>query len=105
MLRHLLWLVPLVALCFIGAAFAAQNAGRTTGLSLNLGVAAWALAEPARVPTLMAASALVGAAVAGALAWARGARLRRRVEELEQQALLNRASARAHAWSEPSPPS
>ena len=105
MLRHLLWLLPFLGFCFVGAAFAIQNAGRTTELSLNLGVAAWALAEPVRVPTLMGACVLAGAMVAAAAGWARTTRLRRRVEELEQQALLNRASVRAHAWSEPAAPS
>lgn len=70
------------------AAFFVQNSSRTTGLSFDLGFAAWALASPISVPALMAACAFGGALVAFALAYLGRLALTRRVRQLEQELAL-----------------
>lgn len=70
------------------AAFFVQNSSRTTGLSFDLGFAAWALASPISVPALMAACFFGGALVAFGLGYLGRLALSRRVRQLEQELAL-----------------
>ncbi len=90
------WLKLVVAVVVLVplAAFFVQNSSRTTVLSFDLGVAAWALSSPISVPSLMAACFFAGALAAlGWGLWARAA-LARKVRVLEQELAL-RGSARS----------
>ena len=69
--------------------FVLQNAARTVQLSLNLGFAAWQLAEPIPVPAVIGASFGAGFLLAAALFGVRAVTSGRRVRRLEQEAALN----------------
>jgi hypothetical protein len=82
-------LLGLLAVLLVGAVgwlFWVQNSARTALLSLNLGFAAWQLAEPAPVPGIVAGSAgagfLLGAVVFGTMALRSGRRARRAESQL-----------------------
>lgn len=86
-LRWLL-LALLVAATTAVVAFTVQNSARPVELSLNLGFAAWRLAEPVGASALMWSCFGLGFVTAW-LAGLRGRRLlRQRVTRLEQEALL-----------------
>jgi uncharacterized integral membrane protein len=69
--------------------FVVQNASRTTQLSLNLGFAAWQLAEPLPVPALIGVAFGLGFLLASVLFGARAITAGRRTRRLEQEAALN----------------
>ncbi len=81
-------LVLLAGLCFVVVLFAIQNAGRTVQLSLDLGVAAWQLAEPASVSAVVGGAFGLGFALALGLTLPRLSRLGRKVRALERQTAL-----------------
>lgn len=99
--RLLLRLLVLGTTALVSVAFVVQNMSRTTGLSLNLGFAAWRLADPVAVPVLMGVCFVGGFAVTALFATLRGLRLRARIARLEQEALLAKASARTEDWTRP----
>lgn len=83
-----LLLALLVAAATVVVAFTVQNSARPVELSLNLGFAAWRLAEPIGASALMWSCFGLGFLTAW-LAGLRGRRLlRQRVTRLEQEALL-----------------
>lgn len=78
-------LTVLVLLGVAIAAFTIQNSSFESPLQLDLGFAAWRLASPAPVPTLMWGSFGVGFALAGLWGLWRSAGLSRRLRKLEQE--------------------
>jgi uncharacterized integral membrane protein len=84
-------IVALVVLLLgsVAALFVLQNAARTTELSLNLGFAAWQLAEPLPIPALIGVSFGAGFLLATLLFGVRAITAGRRVRRLEQEAALN----------------
>ena len=74
-------------------AFTVQNSSRTTQLSLDIGVAAWKLMDPAPIPMLMWACFVLGAVMTWAAGMRRNLVLARRVRQLEQEMALAGKSA------------
>ena len=99
-------LMVLGALLLVGAGilFWFQNAARTTQLSLNLGFAAWEMAQPVQVPALVATSAgagfLAGSLVFGWLALSATRRARR----AERLTAFDGAERRGPTHAEPPSP-
>ena len=73
----------------VGTLFVVQNLARTTQVSLNLGFAAWQLAEPVPVPALIGISFAAGFVLSAILFGIRAVTAGRRVRRLEQEAALN----------------
>jgi hypothetical protein len=84
------WLKLLVLLLvgLVATAFCMQNGSRTVELSLDLGVAAWRLAEPLSVPTVIGASLASGFVLGALFLSGRAAAATRRAREAERQAAL-----------------
>jgi len=85
------WIVALVllaALGFVTYLFVLQNSARTTALSLDLGVAAWATSAPLPVVPLLGAAFGSGFLVALVALLPRLAGQGRRVRALERQIAL-----------------
>lgn len=78
-------LVLAAVVLFVAALFVVQNSARSTELSLDLGFAAWQLAQPVSVMALVGIAFGVGLVIALALTLPRLARLGRRVRALERQ--------------------
>lgn len=70
---------------FTGFLFVVQNSGRTTQLSLDLGVAAWQLSDPVSVPALIGTCFGAGFILGLLTMSGQAARLARRARRLEQQ--------------------
>jgi uncharacterized membrane protein YciS (DUF1049 family) len=73
-----------------------QNSSRTTDLSLNLGFAAWRLAEPVAVPALLATASGVGFVLGMFVFGAGWLRASRRARRAERQVALS-----GSGWSAP----
>ena len=96
-----LLIVAVVALLGVAGLvlFVVQNSARRTQLSLDLGVAAWQLAEPVPVVWLVAAAFALGFALAAAWLGVRSMQLSSRVRRLEQEiALAGPAQGGGQAW-------
>ena len=89
----LLTLVALALTGGVGGLFWVQNQLRTTQLSLNLGFAAWELAQPVQVPALVAIAAGAGFALGGVVfgGWAVSAA--RRAARAESQLAVQSAGS------------
>ena len=74
-------------------AFTVQNSSRTTQLSLDVGLAAWKLVDPAPIPMLMWGCFALGTVVTWSLGMRRNLVLSRRVRQLEQEMALAGKSA------------
>lgn len=81
-------LVLLVAVALVATAFCMQNAPRTVELSLDLGVAAWKLSQPASVPTVIGSSLVTGFLLGAVAVAGRAAAATRRARAAERQAAL-----------------
>lgn len=84
---------------FVVLAFVLQNSGRRVDLSLDLYVAAFRLSHPIPVTWLMGGCFVLGAFLAAFLGALRRRALRDRIARLEQDALLQRATA--GEWAAP----
>jgi len=84
-LRYGLILLVFALLGFVGFLFVVQNSARDTQLSLDLGVAAWQLAQPLSVPALIGLCFGAGFVLGVLTMGAQAARLGRRARRLEQQ--------------------
>ena len=92
-LGRLLRFLGFTLVVLVLVAFIVQNSGRAVGLSLDLYVGAWRLARPVPVTWLMAGCFGAGLVLASLVGAVRRRALRERIARLEQDALLQRASA------------
>jgi hypothetical protein len=89
----LLTLVVIALVGGVGGLFWVQNQLRTTQLSLNLGFAAWELAQPVQVPALVAIAAGVGFAVGAVVFGGWAASASRRAARAESQLAVQSAGS------------
>ena len=82
--------VGVVLFALLGTAylFVVQNSLRATQLSLDLGFAAWQLAEPVPIVALVGLAFGAGFALAALIFGVRGVRTSRRLRKLEQEVAL-----------------
>lgn len=92
------WLLLLLSIASVIAAFTIQNSSFEAKLQLDLGFAAWRLSRPVGVPALMWLSFFVGAVVPSLLFLARNARLNSRIRQLEQEIALG-AGRKSDPWA------
>jgi hypothetical protein len=90
--RHVMMAVVTVltlASAAVVALFVVQNSERSTQLTLNLGFAAWQLAQPVSVPALIGVAFAAGFVLAAVPLGAMAISASRRARRLGQEAALN----------------